>query len=90
VELVLPASCCMVQWQHVSYVQLRPILTRHPNVAAAAFTAAVRYIETFHKWAGTAANPQSPWHNQQPGVKHSPGMMSNSPGPGGPVFMMDD
>lgn len=51
---------------------------------------AVRYIETFHKWAGTAANPSSPWHNQQMGMMGSPGMMSNSPGPSSAVFMMDD
>lgn len=50
----------------------------------------VRYIETFHKWAGTAANPSSPWHNQQMGMMGSPGMMSNSPGPSSAVFMMDD
>jgi hypothetical protein len=50
----------------------------------------VRYIETFHKWAGTAANPSSPWHNQQMGMMGSPGMMSNSPGPSSAIFMMDD
>ncbi|KAF6250921.1 bacterial fructose-1,6-bisphosphatase, glpX-encoded-domain-containing protein [Scenedesmus sp. NREL 46B-D3] len=50
----------------------------------------VRYIETFHKWAGTAAHPSSPWHNQQMGSMGSPGMMSSSPGPSSAVFMMDD
>jgi hypothetical protein len=24
----------------------------------------VRYIETFHKWAGSSSNPVSPWHQQ--------------------------
>jgi hypothetical protein len=51
---------------------------------------AVRYIETFHKWAGPASNPSSPWHNQQMGMMGTPGMMSNSPGPSSAVFMMDD
>lgn len=54
----------------------------------------VRYIETFHKWAGSGANPQSPWH-QQGGLGYTgrgPGMGSNSPGPSAPLdaYMIDD
>eukprot|EP00878_Enallax_costatus_P000604 GHUV01000705.1.p1 GENE.GHUV01000705.1~~GHUV01000705.1.p1 ORF type:complete len:427 (+),score=98.84 GHUV01000705.1:278-1558(+) len=53
----------------------------------------VRYIETFHKWAGPAANPQSPWH-QHGGFNgiHSPGLLSSSPGPSTPLdaYMIDD
>lgn len=51
----------------------------------------VRYIETFHKWGGSANNPQSPWH-QQGFNSRAPGMMSNSPGPSTPVdaYMVDD
>jgi hypothetical protein len=54
---------------------------------------AVRYIETFHKWAGTSANPVSPWHQQgafpmagaPAGALRSMG--ANSPEP---AYLMDD
>lgn len=50
----------------------------------------VRYIETFHKWAGSAANPVSPWHQQGafPMVQHNRNSMAGSPVE--QQYLMDD
>jgi hypothetical protein len=50
----------------------------------------VRYIETFHKWAGSVNNPVSPWHQQGafPMPAHNRQSMAGSPIEN--QYMMDD
>lgn len=52
--------------------------------------AAVRYIETFHKWAGTGSNPVSPWHQQGAFPMVGQQMQSMSVGSSEPQYLMDD
>ena len=50
----------------------------------------VRYIETFHRWAGTASNPVSPWHQQGAFPMAGHNMQSMSGNTPEPQYLLDD
>jgi fructose-1,6-bisphosphatase II len=50
----------------------------------------VRYIETFHKWAGSVNNPVSPWHQQGAFPMPAQNRQSISGSPIESQYLMDD
>lgn len=72
-------------------LSLSPPPSLPPSLSLCLSLSSVRYIETFHKWAGPAHAPSSPWHNQQLGALGGMAMRSSggSPAPSVGGFLMD-